>query len=216
MRYHACRYASEYNDAQTSSSTSVGKLDDDRLWNDSRLDTATKELPDRFPPAHTVIERPVIDVHPDEGVGIAALESSGVAHGMVERIRSVLESVSDACPQVTGNLLLDVFTQILSDDISPQWQRKSGFAEPPFAHVGDEVEALTAVSELPFMYQQSGIDFAPEHCVIDLVEGREHRLEVRLIQSQCEIGAGERTGNSDSLPRTSLRLMGERATSLGP
>ncbi len=143
LHYHVCRYVSEYNDTQTSSSASaVGELDGNRMWNDSRLDSAAQELLNRFPAAVSVVQRPVIYIHPDKGVGIVPLESPGIAHGVVKRICTVGETVGDAVSQVPGNLPLESTIEIFANDISAEGQRQARLSKPPFAHIGDEVKAL--------------------------------------------------------------------------
>src|SRR5688572_23253198 len=40
-----------------------------------------------------VIERPVVHVHPDEFIGLAAIEAARVLHRMIERLPAMLEPV---------------------------------------------------------------------------------------------------------------------------
>ena len=93
---------SEYNDADTSSSTSaVDELHGHRMRYDSGLDTAIQEQPDRLTTPLAVVESPVIDVHADEGIGVRSLQAPRVAHRVIEGTRPVLQSISDAVSQVT-------------------------------------------------------------------------------------------------------------------
>src|ERR1700722_8684584 len=89
-------------------------------------------------------------------------------------------------------------TKVLSDNVPAQWEREAGVLEPPFAHVGDEEEALLAVRELALMNEQAHVDIAGEDGRVDRIEGQLDRGELRLIQSEREIGRRERPRDGDA------------------
>ena len=61
----------------------------------SPLDAALEEQANGVAAALAVVERPVVHVHADEGVGLGAIESAGVLHRVVERACSMLQSIRD-------------------------------------------------------------------------------------------------------------------------
>src|SRR5205823_438678 len=63
----------------------------------------------------------------------------------------------------------------------------------------DEMQSLVLVSELAFVDQQSRVDFATEHGLLDLVEWDDDRSEIRLEKFEREIGTGHHTRDADAL-----------------
>ena len=58
----------------------VHELDGDRPVDDAGVDAALQELSHGAPAGVPVVERPVVHVHANEGVGLGSVESSGVLH----------------------------------------------------------------------------------------------------------------------------------------
>src|SRR3990170_7667206 len=85
-----------------------------------------QEQPNGGAPARAVVERPVIDVHPDERIRFAAVQPAGKAHGMIERFGAVIQSVRNAVPEMTRDLFLHLARHVFPDDIAAQRQRQSG------------------------------------------------------------------------------------------
>jgi hypothetical protein len=62
----------------------------------ARLYSFIEKESDRLAPLITVIQGPVIHVHTDELVGLAAIEPAREPHGVVKRVLAMLEAKSDA------------------------------------------------------------------------------------------------------------------------
>src|SRR4051812_32624171 len=169
------------------------------MGNHTALDPFVEEEADRFPAALAVVERPVVDVHSDKGVGLAAIETAGKAHRMIERALSVIKSVSNALTKVPGHLFLNIAGHVLSDDVAAQRQWKAGLFHPPSAHIGYEVETFILIGKLTFVDQQAGIDVATLDGPLDLIEGHHNGLEVRLVQLQREVRARHHSRDGNAL-----------------
>ena len=59
------------------------------------------------------------------------------------------------------------------------------------------MQTTSVVHQLPFMDDQTRINRAILHPLDNLVEGRDDRLEVRLIQTQCQIRCGLQSRHCD-------------------
>ena len=112
---------------------------------------------------------------------------------------------------------MSVGAEVLAHDVAAERKRQAGLAEPPFAEVDDEVQAVVAERELAFVDQQPDIHLAVDDRVFDLIERRDDGLEVRLVEAEREIRARERPGDGDALARARRsRVIGVRATRRGP
>ena len=89
-------------------------------------------------------------------------------------------------------------SQVLADHIAAEWEREAGFLKPPCAHVGDEVEALVGVRELPFVDEETELRVAGEHRRLDLVEGRGDGNEIGLVEPEREVRRRERPRDRDA------------------
>ena len=112
---------------------------------DSGLDATVQEDSNSLPATLAVVKRPVVDVHPDERIGILSLKTSGVAHGVIQRARAVLQTIGDTLPEVSRHFPLQLVVQIFANDIPAKGKGKPGLAEPPLAHVGHQVKSLRSV-----------------------------------------------------------------------
>src|SRR3954471_21254131 len=200
-----CTVATAANRAarRSSSATSsvVNELHRYGARNDPRLHAFIEEQADGGAAALAVVEGPVIDVHADESVCLAAIEPAREPHGVVERALSMIESVGDALAEMPRHFLLSLPRHVFANDVAAEWEWQTGFLEPPGAHVGDEVEAFVLVGELAFVDQQAGIHIAALHHLLDLIEGYDHRREVRLVEPERQVRAGHHSG--DGYPLTS-------------
>src|SRR4051812_14364414 len=138
---------------RSSSATSsvVNELHRDGTRDHTGPDSFVEEESDRFSAAITIIECPVVDVHADELVRFAAIEPSREAHGVVERALPVLEPECDALAQVSRHFCPQLARHVFADHVAAQWQRHPGLVFPPGAHVGNEMQTLVPVGELPFV-----------------------------------------------------------------
>src|SRR5258708_7477102 len=97
------------------------------------------------------------------------------------------------------NLPPNIYPQVLSDDVPTQRQRWARLLKPPFAHVRHQVQPPVRERQLPLMNEESHVDIAVHYGILDLIERREHRLKIRLVQAKGEVRAGQRTRNGNSL-----------------
>src|SRR6266568_9218532 len=168
---------------RSSSATSsvVNELHRHRTRYHARLDAFIEEKANGRASAVAVVKRPVIDIHADELIGFAAIEPTRVTHRVVERVLAVIQTISDALAQVSRNFLLHVARHVLADDVAAEGKWQACLPLPPRSHVGDEMQALILVRQLPLMDQQAGIDIAAKHRLLDLIERNDDRDEIGLV-----------------------------------
>ena len=160
---------------------------------------ALQKEPNGLAPAIAVFECPVIHVHADERVRSTALKAACVLHRVVEGTFSVLQAVRNAGSEMARDVACQRGAKVLSDDVTAERERQPGLGEPPFAHVGDEVQPAIGEGELALVDQQSEVDVAVLDGILDRVEWRGDRDEVGLVQPQGEEGTREGAGNGDAL-----------------
>src|ERR1700694_131894 len=85
----------------SSISSVVNGLHRHRSRNHSRFDPFIEEEADSTATALAVVERPVVDVHPDKSVRLAAVEAARETHRVVQRVLPMVETVRDALAQMT-------------------------------------------------------------------------------------------------------------------
>src|SRR5688572_1081939 len=159
------------------------ELDGDGAADEACRDSAFEEEPHGCPPAIAVVERPVVHVHSDEGVGLRSVETACVLHGVVQRLRSMLQSVRYAGAKVLRYLPCQVGSQVLPDDVTAERQWQARFGEPPFAEVGDEVEAAFRERQLTLMDEQSQVDLSIRDAILDLIEWGRDWLKIGLVEA---------------------------------
>ena len=179
--------------------TRLRELHGDGVRNEARLHAPFEEEPDRLASAIAVVEGPVVHVHAHKGVGLAAVESARVLHGVVEGRTAMLEREGDARAKVPRDFRDERRPKVLAHDVAAERERQPRFAEPPLAHVGHEVKPAVAEGELPLVDQEPQVDRALDHGILDQVEAGWHRLEVGLVQPEREVGAGQRARDRDAL-----------------
>src|SRR6266566_9449923 len=100
-----CTVATAANRAarRSSSATSsvVNELHRHRTRYHARSDAFVEEEANGFSSTLTVIERPIVHVHSDECVSLAAVQPARVAHRVIERVLAVIETISNALAQVS-------------------------------------------------------------------------------------------------------------------
>src|SRR5258705_748730 len=185
--------------SSSSMSSVVNELHRHGARYDPRFHSFVEEEPDCCPPPIAIVERPVVHVHPDEGVGLAPIEAARVTHGVIQRALSVVQAIGDALAQVTRNFFLNLARHVLPYDVSAEGKRKPRLLEPPGFHVSNQMQAFILVGELTLVDQQSGFDIAGEDGLLDLVEWNDDRDEVGLEKSEREIRAGHHSRNRDTL-----------------
>src|SRR6202049_1423385 len=200
-----CTVATAANRAarRSSSATSsvVNELHRHRTRYYAGSDAFVEEEPDCRPAAITVIERPVIHVHPDERIGLTPVESTRKAHCMVQCVLAMIEAIRDALTKMPRDFPLHVARHRFTNDVATERERQPGFLEPPSAHVGDEMQSFVLVCELALVNQQPRINLAADHGLLDLIEGNDDGNKIRLKKLERQVGARHHSGHGHSLTR---------------
>src|SRR3979411_1920776 len=131
----------------SSISSVVNELHRHRSRNHSRFHSLVEEETDSPPARLAVIERPVVDIHPDERVRLAAIETAGETHRVIQRILPMVETVCDALAQMPRHFLLNVPRHVLADDVPAKRKGQPGLFEPPGSHVGDKMKPVVPVRQ---------------------------------------------------------------------
>src|SRR6185312_2245615 len=80
----------------------------------------------RLAPPWPVVHRPLVYVHPDEGIGPLVADSAVELLGVSQRRRPMLQGVDDAGAEVPGNLGGDGGAEVAPNGISPKGKREPG------------------------------------------------------------------------------------------
>ena len=98
----------------------------DRAIDDAGFDASLEQQSARLPSPLAVVERPVVHVHPDEGVGLGPVEAAGVLHRMIERRLSVFQS-STRCWREGGakSSVISAGAEVLPDDVAAEGKGQS-------------------------------------------------------------------------------------------
>src|SRR5437868_3720584 len=87
--------------SSSATSSVVNELHRHRTCDHARPDAFLEEETDRFPATISVVQSPVIDVHANERVRLAAVEPTREPHRVIEGILSVIETVRNALAKVS-------------------------------------------------------------------------------------------------------------------
>src|SRR5262245_20901221 len=101
----------------------VNELHGNVAIDDPGCNAALEELADGRAAAIAVVECPVVDVHPDERVGLRAIEATRITHRVVECVRPMLQSIRDAGAKVLGDLPCQLRAEVLAHDVAPKRER---------------------------------------------------------------------------------------------
>src|SRR6267143_2667397 len=104
----------------SSISSVVNELPRNRSRDHSGFDPFVQEEVNSTTTLLAVVERPVIDVHTDKGVGFAAIQAARDTHCVVQRVFPMVEAIGDARAQMPGHLLLEIPRHVLADDVSTE------------------------------------------------------------------------------------------------
>src|SRR5262245_22910952 len=88
------------------------------------------------------------------------------------------QTVVDALAHDVQQLVLHVARDVAPQNISAQRQRQTCLAFPPFAEIGDLMEASLSISELTFVNDQAAIGFTFSDGVKDLIERHHDMVEI--------------------------------------
>ena len=83
------------------------------------------------PSALAVVEREVVDVHPDERIGLLAIQAAAVLHRVRDGVGSVVEAVRDAVVKQTRQARDQLRTEVAADDVAAKRQRQPVRCAPP-------------------------------------------------------------------------------------
>src|SRR5579862_523856 len=153
----ASEYEAHLQPAPSLKKKSIDELEFDGGRDDARRAGLAEKQPDGFPPAFAVVEREVVDVHPDEAIRERGVEVARPAHRMPDARRAIFKAVTDALAQYVRNLLAHGGGDGLADDVAPERERQPRFFLPPFAEVENLGEPFARVRQLAFVDDQPDI-----------------------------------------------------------
>src|SRR5271168_1703888 len=109
---------------------------------------------------------------------------------MFERIYNrVSHQLSDALDQVVS--------EVFADGISAERQGQIGSFVPPFTQVENFNKTEFFINQLTFMNQQTSVEIAARHRRNDLIEWILDHLQLRLIETECQVSRRLFAGNCD-------------------
>src|SRR5262245_20469793 len=113
---------------------------------------ASQEAPDGFAAGFGVIEGPMIDVHAHEFIREFLAHVASVSEGMVNGLRSMVETVADAGGEDGGDGPTQVRRETFVDDIAAQRQGQAWvLAPPPESEVLTDLQSFFLIGQLAFM-----------------------------------------------------------------
>src|SRR5262249_1627679 len=119
------------------------------LREESRLVAAVEERLNGTAALRPVALRPRVDVHVHETVGLLARKTTGVAHGVVQRVAAVGQAILDRTRQGARDPA-DLFgAEVAPHDVAPERKRQARLVLPPAAQVHDLGEAIVTKCQLP-------------------------------------------------------------------
>ena len=95
------------------------------MRNQAALEGLAEKTADRLPAPLAVIQRPVVDIHPDEFVGQVAAHVAGELQRVLHRLGAMIQAVLNARGQNAGDFPARGRIKFLVDDISAQRQRQA-------------------------------------------------------------------------------------------
>src|ERR1700738_164262 len=108
----------------SSISSVVNELHRNRSRYHSGFDPFVEEEANSTTTPLAVMERPIVDVHADEGVRFATIQAAPEPHRVIQLVLARVKPVRDARPQMPGHLPLKIPRHVLPDDVSTErkWQ----------------------------------------------------------------------------------------------
>ena len=168
------------------------------MRNDFRLVSAIEQQFDRFPTPFSEIERPVVDVHPDELVRLTAIEITPELQGIRQCFSPIVECILNALFEQYRDLFHRLSSEIAANGVSTERQRQSGILHPPLSQIHDQMQSVILVRQLPFVNNQPRIDFAFPCHGKNLIKRIKNRSEiVAQRQFQCKIRRRQLAWNCD-------------------
>src|SRR5436190_16509782 len=89
-------------------------------WNQAGRLGVSQQTPDRLPTTIAIVQREVVDVHPDEAVGAFAIEAAPKLHRVIDGFLAMVETKRDAVVQEARERRDVLFTEVATDDIATQ------------------------------------------------------------------------------------------------
>jgi hypothetical protein len=182
----------------------TSELDRHPRRNDPLLVRFVQEPLDRQPATFTVIQCELIDVHANKAIGFGAIETTAVLHRVRERFAPMIEPVRDAVVEQARKTRDVVGSKIATNDVAAQGEWKTFCAPgPPFTKVDHFPETIILVSQLAFVYEQSGIRSPFTNGILDLIERHHLIVDRRSVQPQRQKGGRQKTRhrNANALER---------------
>src|SRR3954464_10695356 len=118
------------------------------MWDDAGAVALVKKDFDGAAAIFPIIERALVHIHADEFVGKPGLKVTGELHGVLERLRTMVERVLNAGAQRFADLRHRFLAQAAADGIAAKRQREPVLLHPPLSEVDDLVQSRLGEGEL--------------------------------------------------------------------
>ncbi len=125
----------------TTMATLLYKLRLDERGDYSRAVAFGEKTADSVAAARTEVERPIVDVHAHEPIGLGSIEIAAVLERIIERLVAMRQSVLDALVKQSVHVANDCGAEIFADTVGAERQRQIGLFVPPLAEIDDELQA---------------------------------------------------------------------------
>src|SRR4029077_9779722 len=126
----------------------VHELHLDPAGNDPRLRSPVEQQLYRGAAPRAVIHRPVVHIHPHEGVGALISDATVELLRVVERWPAMCQPVFDARAEIARDLVDGDRTEVAPYHVAAKREWKAGVTQPPRPHVLPQVQALVLEGEL--------------------------------------------------------------------
>ena len=101
------------------------------MRNQAALEGLAEKAADGFPAPLAVIERPVVDIHPDEFIGKLAAHVPGELQRVLHRLGTVIQTELNARGQNAGDFPARRRIKFFVNDVPAQWQRQAAILPAP-------------------------------------------------------------------------------------
>src|SRR5919201_5721292 len=107
------------------------EVGDNPARDDAASGALVEEELDGAPAPLRVVERELVDPHPDEAVGELRVHVARELHGVGQGVAAVFERVADGLVEVLGDAADHLRAEVAADTVSAHRQRQVGAALPP-------------------------------------------------------------------------------------
>src|SRR5882762_8790088 len=144
-----CRLSKNSRTRTSQEDQSANKLQFLAMGDETSLEGAAQELPDRFPALLSIIQGPMIDVHADEPVRQLAAHIPRISQGVLHCFSPMIQAELNARAENAGDRSTDVGRKSLMNHVATERQRQPiGLPAPPGAQVLAHLQTFLLIREL--------------------------------------------------------------------